>query len=159
MHPAGRLTLDGALTRSMQAGDVLTIARTMTRDVGVSLVRGGVLVWAVGAVAAVPLGATVRARLGPPIAQGQISAARWPTANTWLDVSCGPDQRTLRGGQATAMGGFEITVRRAARSDGESPARRESAAISRADAALHDAALRAAEHLDREDGGLVLTVW
>lgn len=159
VHPAGTLTVDEALTASMQGGDVLTIARTMTRDVGVSLVRGGVLWWAVGAVAAVPLGGTVRARLGPPIAQGQISAVRWPTADAWLDVSCDPSQRTLRGGEAATIGGYEITVRRVARSEGESPARRESAAISRADAALHDAALRAAEHLDREHGGLVLTVW
>lgn len=159
VHPSGTLTLDEALTTSMHEGDVLTIARTMTRDVGVSLVRGGVLLWAVGAVAAVPLGGTVRARLGPGIAGGQISAARWPTSDTWLDVSCGTSERTLRDGEAIAMGGYEITVRHVARSDGESPARRESAAISRADAALHGAALRGAEHLDRENGGLVLTVW
>lgn len=159
VHKSGTLTLDDALTDSLEAGDVLTIARTMTRDVGVSLVRGGLLLWAVGAVAAVPLGGTVRARLGPPIAEGQISAARWPASDPWIDLSCGPEQRTLRSGEAATIGGYAITVRRVAQSDGSSSARRESAAMSRVDANLHQAALRAAAHLDREHGGLVLEAW
>lgn len=159
VYRSGTLNLDEPLTSRAQGGDVLTIARTMTGDVGVSLVRGGVLLWAVGAVAAVPLGGTLRARLGPPIVEGQIAATRWPASDTWLEVSSESDQRTLRSGEAAAIGGYDITVRRVARTHGEASVRRENAAISRADAALHDAALRAAEQLDQENGGLVLTAW
>lgn len=57
------------------------------------------------------------------------------------------------------MGGYQITVRRVAQPDSQPSSRRECAAISRAEAALHDAALRAAERLDRENGGLVLHAW
>jgi hypothetical protein len=159
VHRSGALTLDEALLNSLQGGDVLTIARTMTGDVGVSLVRGGALLWAVGAVAAVPLGGGVRARLGPPVADGQISASRWPSSDSWLDVSCGPDERTLRDGEAVSVGGFAITVHHAARPSNPGPARRENAAITRADGALHEAARRAAERLDRGHGGLVLQAW
>lgn len=159
VYRSAALDLEVDLLSALQGGDVLTIARTMTEDVGVSLLRAGTLLWAVGAIAAVPLGRGVRAQLGPPIAEGRISAERWPATDTWIDVSCGTSERALRDGEAVSLGDFQITVRHAAKPAGAGTARRENAAISRASAMLHDAACRASERLDRERAGLVLRAW
>lgn len=159
VYRSASLELDEALLGILQGGDVLTIARTMTEDIGVSLLRAGTLLWAVGAIAAVPLGRGVRVQLGPPIAEGRISAERWPATDTWLDVSCGTSERALRDGEAVSMGDFQVTVRHAAKPAGAGMARRENAAISRASAMLQDAACRASERLDRERARLVLKAW
>lgn len=159
VYRSASLELEMGLLSVLRGGDVLTIARTMTEDIGVSVLRAGVLLWAVGAIAAVPLGRGVRAQLGPPIAEGRISAERWPATDTWVDVSCGTSERALRDGEAASIGDFEITVRHAAKPAGAGAARRENAAISRAAARLHDSAYRASERLDREHAGLVLRAW
>lgn len=159
VYRSATLALDRALTSGLTGGDVLTIARTMTEDIGVSLVRDGQLVWAAGAVAAVPLGGTLRARLGPAIAQGEITAQRWPTQDAWIELSWGPDRRTLRDGETASIGGYAMTVRHVATPLTSSPARRENAAISRADVEIHDATLRAAERLDQPLAGLILHTW
>ena len=55
--------LDRALTASLRPGDVIHVARTSCGGLGVSAIRGGQLVVAVGAVTAVPLGSGIEARI------------------------------------------------------------------------------------------------
>jgi hypothetical protein len=54
--------VDRALTSSMRQGDEVHLARTGCGGLGLSVIRGGELVVAVGAVTAVPLGRGVQAR-------------------------------------------------------------------------------------------------
>lgn len=159
VYRSASLALDADLVGGLEPGDVLTLARTMTGDIGVSLMRGGTLWWAAGAVAAVPLGGSLRVRLGPPVSQGRITAGRWPAEDTWLDVSCGGETRALRAGETVTIGDYELTIRRTASPADATSARRENAAISRADPAWHAAVLRAADRLAGEDGGLRLRPW
>lgn len=55
--------VDQSLTRSWMAGDVLQIVRTGCGGLGLSVVRGGRLVTAIGAVTEVPLGEQVKVRI------------------------------------------------------------------------------------------------
>jgi hypothetical protein len=55
--------VDQALTSSMRMGDEIHLARTACGGLGLSVIRGGELVVAAGAVTAVPLGRRVRARI------------------------------------------------------------------------------------------------
>ena len=56
-------SVDRELIRALRAGDLLHIARTGCGGIGLSIVRGGLLVAAAGAIASVPLGSDVSVRL------------------------------------------------------------------------------------------------
>ena len=60
---AASFHVDKALTSSFRTGDVVHLARTECGGLGLSVIRGGDLVVAVGAITAVPLGRWVVARI------------------------------------------------------------------------------------------------
>lgn len=149
------IALDRVLIAALRGGDMMTLVGSTAADVTVSLARNGTLAWAVGAVSRVSLADGFVVHIGPAIARGAITANRWPATDTWLDVSTAEQRRTVREGETAVVGDYTVTLR-LAYAPGE-PGTVENAAISRTDLALHEAAIRAAQRLDRFNGGLLLT--
>lgn len=69
---AAHLHVARTLTAVLQPGDVLHLARTWCAGLGLSVLRGGRLVAAAGAIHAVPLGGDVSARILPVWADGSL---------------------------------------------------------------------------------------
>ena len=142
--------VDRSLIECLQGGDVLTLIRTGTADIGISVLRSGQLMVAVGAVTVTPLGDDVRVRGGPDVEE-------WPRTDTWVEVSVSAETLRLRGGEATAIGSYRFSVVRCFQ-DGI-PGRYESLALSLDGFCGHDAAVRSAELLSRPNAGLMMTTW
>jgi hypothetical protein len=70
--------VDRSLTSALGAGDVIHIARTERGGLGLSVLRNQRLVVAVGAVTAVPLGESVRARIAPELQDQAIALVEPP---------------------------------------------------------------------------------
>ena len=151
------LDLDPSLLERLQGGDRLTIVRTGTADIGVSLLRVDELVWAVGAATVVPLGEAIGVQGGPTVEPSTRASHPWPRIDTWVEVSYSGQTSRLRGGNETTMGGYRIAVLRCFE-DGL-PGTYESVAISRSGMCPHDAAVRSAQLLARPNAGLELTDW
>lgn len=141
--------LDRSLLEGLQAGDRIELVRTVTADIGVSVLRAGELLWAVGAVTTVPLGRTLRVRGGPAV---NPALAQWPRKDTWVEVSIEGQTSRLHDGEALTLSEYRVTIDRAFK-DGI-PGQYENAAISRDGNGLHEAVVRAAGLL-----GLTLTAW
>ena len=142
--------VDRSLIDGLQGGDVLTLIRTGTADIGISVLRRGQLMVAVGAVTVTPLGDDVRVRGGPDVEE-------WPRTDTWVEVSVSAETLRLRGGEATAIGSYRFSVVRCFQ-DGI-PGRYESLALSLDGFCGHDSAVRSAELLSRPNAGLMMTTW
>jgi hypothetical protein len=133
-------TLDSELLRSLRSGDSLNLVRTATGDIGVSLLRGQQLVFAVGAVSVVPTGADLIVR--------SLSSGEFLRRKHWLELSVSGEQSQLRGGQSANLGSYEISVLRC-RIDGE-PGTYECVATSHRGYCSHDSPKRSAQLLARQ---------
>ena len=108
-------SVDRELIAMLRPEDVLFISRTHCAGLGLSVLRGGELVAAAGAVIHVPLGPTVSVR-SPMELIDQAEAifrARDPEyrmGNQPVELCVGDVRRILHGGRPT-IGGFEILVR------------------------------------------------
>jgi hypothetical protein len=148
------LEFDRSLIDSIQGGDVLTLVRTQSTHTGVSLLRSGRLILAVGAVTAVPLGDDVVVRNGHHSATGLNG---WRYVDPWVDISVMAETRRLREGEDAIIGNYRCTVIRCFL-DGI-PWTYECLAISLEGACPHDAIIRSAERFAKEDAGLFMTGW
>src|SRR5687767_4480721 len=138
--PSASLELDESLIAIFQGGDVLTLVRTDTGDIGVSLLRRDQLVVAVGAVTETLLGNDV---------------AVWNARmETWVDVSVSGETRQLRGGEETTICNYRFSVIRSFQ-DGL-PGTYESLAISLDGSCAHEAAVHSAELIARPNAGLTM---
>ena len=151
------LEIDRSLIERLQGGDVLTLIRTGTADIGISVLRRGQLMVAVGAVTVTPLGDEVRVRSGPVVDHPTVGSQQWPRTDTWIEVSASAETRRLRGGEATTIGSYWFSVVRCFR-DGI-PGTYESLAISVDAFCGHEAAVRSAELLSRPNAGLMMKKW
>jgi len=146
--------LDRTLIEGLRAGDRIELVRTATADIGVSVLRAGELLWAVGAVTTVPVGPGLQICGGP--ARNHVSD-EWPRKDTWLDVSIEGQTSRLHDGDELKLGEYRVTVGRAFK-DGI-PGEYENVAVSRDDQAVHEAAVRAARILGGSNAGLTMTRW
>jgi hypothetical protein len=114
---AASFHVDKALTSVVAPGDTLHMARTACGGLGLSVIRRTKLLFAVGAVTALPLGADVEVRL--PVeaireAQGafqkrdpqftEFQFAEWP-----LEIRIGSERRLTQRGRIR-LGGYEVNV-------------------------------------------------
>lgn len=148
---AASFELDPALLAVCLGGDHLYLSRTATADIGVSLLRGRELVFAVGAVTVMALGDMAELRNGPP---WDAASGQWPRSNsgTWIDITV--DGSRLRKGDTLQFGAFVVTVIRTFDFEVSIPGEYECVAISRSGACSHDAAVRSAKLLTRYNAGL-----
>ena len=142
---------------TLEGGDVLTVVRTASADIGISLLRRGVLIAAVGAVTETPLGDDVGVRGGPAMDPAIAVSEQWPRSDTWVEVSVSDQTLRLRGGEATTIGKYRVSVVRCFK-DGI-PGTCESLAVSLEGLCAHAAAVRSAELLARPNAGLMMTDW
>ncbi len=158
--------LDPALISVFQGGDSLSLARTGSiAGLGVSLVREDRLVFAVGAVSAVPLGGAASLKLGrdPELRSLDITTkSGWESfvkpRDNWIDLSVSGISARLRQGAEETVGGLRVSVLRSF--EYHIPGIHECVAISREGECSHDPVLRSAKLLlDRENGGLTLNGW
>jgi hypothetical protein len=120
--------LDLALAKALQPGDLIHLSRTGCGGTGVSAVRDGRLVFAVGAIRAVPLGDSGTARVPWELVEEAEAAFRDPgfqLSELPLEIVLdGQRLVTLRG--ARNVGSYEVTVfsgfRRGVPGDDESAA-------------------------------------
>src|SRR5687768_5263527 len=91
--------LDRSLIETFQGGDVLTLVRTQPADVGVSLLRRGELVVAIGAITATPLGAGVIVQAEPVLDDPSDTREFFMRHGRWVDVSVAGDTVRLGPGE------------------------------------------------------------
>ncbi|HKQ57667.1 MAG TPA: hypothetical protein VJY35_07340 [Candidatus Eisenbacteria bacterium] len=152
------LELDPSLVESLRGGDVITLLRTHTADLAVSIMRRGRLMVATGAVTMIPLGDEVVVQGGPAFDQGTPFHDQWPRSDTWLDVCFSGETRRLRRGEQTTMGPYRVSVVRCYQDN--IPGTHESVAITLDDEGFaHDATLRSAELLARSGNALIMEEW
>ena len=151
------IELDAPLIDVFKGGDVLSVVRTATADIGVSLLRATQLVFAVGAVTEVSLGGDVTVRGGPELNFAAPDSDQWPRAETWVDVSTSGTATRLRGNEESSIGHYRFSVLRCFE-DGI-PGTYECLAISLNEVCPHGAALRSAKLLARSNAGLVMKEW
>jgi hypothetical protein len=149
---AASFTVDPELVGVFRPRDVFHLVRTATADLGLSLVRGGGLAFAVGAVTVTPLGSEVQVRGGRPPVPGPM-----PGEDAWVGVQVSGESLQLRTGQSVCIGGYDIYVHRCVECG--VPGRHECLAISLSAACPHDAAVRSAKLLAGPSGGLQLINW
>jgi len=151
------LELNESLIESLHCGDVLTLVRTRTADIGVSLLRDGRLIVAAGAVTAVTLGDNVAVRGGPVVDFSAHGPEQPPRRETWVDVSVSGETRRLREGEETTLHDYRFSVVRCFQ-DGI-PGTFECLAISLEGACPPEADLHSARLLARRSAGLILSDW
>ena len=149
------LDLDPSFVEGFQGGDLLTLVRSGTADIGISLLRVDELVCAVGAVTLVPLGKAIGIDTGSNSTSSSPASPPWPRKDTWIEISYSGQVSRLRAGDRTAIGDWEVSVVRCFQ-DGL-PGSYENAAISSRGICPHDAAIRSARLLARPNAGLALT--
>ena len=98
--------VDKALTSSMRMGDEMHLVRTPCGGLGLSIIRGGELVVAAGAVTAVPLGQRVRARIPMELLASAEAVFRkldpdFEFPERPLEVSVSSSRSILHGGRRT----------------------------------------------------------
>ena len=96
--------LDSALLSVLRPGDLVQLKRTLSLGVGVSVIRQGRPLFAVGAVTGMQLGGIVL-RNGCST-RGNTA----PSQNTWVEVRCGGEIQILHSGQECSMGDYGIWV-------------------------------------------------
>src|SRR5207248_639243 len=113
---AAMFRIDPELVRLFESGDELSLAYTAAGGLGLSLLRGGELVFAAGQVTAVPLGKAVVVR---NVARGSPRLRPWQ--EMVVEVTAPGEGQELRAGHYVRIGGYDVSVERC-RDDGE-PAR------------------------------------
>ena len=152
--------LDRAVTSSFRPGDVIHLARTGCGGLGLSAIRGGELVVAVGAVTAVPLGCEIEARIPRDllVAAETIFRQRAPDfefAELPIEFSVNGFHSVLYGGRPE-LGDFAVFVAHGFLQG--VPGTAECAAISRRGLCPDDAANASALLLDCHDA-LSISRW
>lgn len=144
------IDLDRATIDAWQSKDLLTLVRTSTADVGVSLIREGQLIMAIGAATATPL-ANVVVKHGPAWDRTARIEDLWRSV-TWLDVSISGQTATLSKGGSATIKNYRVSAVRCY--EFGVPGSFESIAISLEGACSHEGAVRSAELLARPNAGL-----
>lgn len=144
--------VDQRLIDALGGADVLTIVRAATADIGLSVLRDGDLVFAVGAVTLVPLGGGLTVRGGPLLDLSKPELHEWPRKETWLDVASRGEVVRLEDGAEKIIDNYQLSVLHCFQ-DGI-PGTHENVAITRARDGLHEAAVTSARLLGRFNAGL-----
>lgn len=151
--------VDKSFTSAWHPGDLVYISRTSEGGLGISVIRDGILVAAVGAITAVPLGSAIHARLPLDLVRKAEEVFRMRDASFQLpeiplEVSVGNQLHLLLGGRRR-MGDYDLFVVHAKRwcLDGGD----ECAALSRIGACSYTAANASALLLETD--GLAITQW
>jgi hypothetical protein len=151
------LELDESLLAIFQGGDVLTLVRTSTADIGVSLLRDDRLIVALGAATEIPLGENVEARNGFAVDNSTFAPEQLRREDTWVDVSVSGEACRLRRGEETTICNYRISALRCFEEG--IPGTHESLAISLNEICPHEAAVHSAELLARPNAGLIMACW
>jgi len=101
------LPIGDAVTLAARPNDRLYLTRTGAGGVGLSVLRQGALVLALGAVASVPLGSGLQVTCCP-----EGTDIKHPPADTWLGFSVGSERVALRGKEVAEICGCHIYVER-----------------------------------------------
>jgi hypothetical protein len=106
--------VDQALASAFRPGDLLYIARTGCAGLGLSVIRAGQLVAAVGAITAVPLGAFVNVRIpSDVIREAELVFSKLDSAFEFrhlpIEVRVGSERRVLYAGRPR-IGDYEVFV-------------------------------------------------
>lgn len=152
---AAAIELHPALTDSFEGADLLTLDRSQTASVGVSLVRADKLVWAVGAVVGLPLGTQVTVRGGPEMKRSmpkEPAWEEWERSEKWVEVTQSVHCARLRKGAEATVGDYRVSVIRPY--EFGFPGRHECVAITTTESGLHEPALAAAHLLAGPNAGL-----
>jgi len=157
--------LDPALIGVFREGDCVSLVRTETTGLGVSLLRDGELVFAIGAATAVPVGGSVTLRGGRDPEWNALDVTTksgWESwlhpRDNWIDVSASGVAARLRAGADETVGGLRVSVLRCFEYE-LFPGRDECLAVSRSADCPHDVAFRSANLLARDTGGLTVNKW
>ncbi len=130
-----------AVAFAAQSGDTLSLVCTHTGDLGLSVVRDGELVLALGAIAQVQLGTNIKA--SNKFADGEGPA--------WLEVCSGIDTSSLRHQESARVGRYDVYVERTCTCHLDPDGVAECAAIVRSgDVKATNAAMRSAILLGQE---------
>jgi hypothetical protein len=145
--------VDKALISCLRAGDVLHLSRTECAGIGVSVLRQGTLVVAVGAVTAVPLGSGVAATIPTELIERAADVFRegdeeFEFPESPLEIRVGSSRSVLFSGRRT-FGDYGVIVVHGFR-EGD-PGDHECAAIYRTTACPETAAHASAMLLDLPD--------
>lgn len=147
------LEFDPALAAVLRGGDILSLCRTDTANFGLSLVRAGRLLFAVGAVTQVPTGEVFAIRGGGPRRENvTLEFLIAPPKDNWVDVTISGEARRLLTGEEAVIRGYRISVLRCFEEG--LPGRYECLAISLEGTCPHEAALHLATVLAEPNGGL-----
>jgi hypothetical protein len=152
--------VDKALTSSLKADDLLHMARTACGGLGLSVIRGGELVVAVGAVTAVPLGRGVEARI--PLDMVAVAEAAFRQRDPEFEFPEWPVEITINSAVSVLYRGTRELGQYAVRVEhgflpGE-PGQEVCAAICRRDACA-DIAANASAVLVDDQAALSLRLW
>jgi hypothetical protein len=152
---AAAIQLHPALTDSFEGADLLTLSRSGTASVGVSLVRADKLVWAVGAVVGLPMGTKVKVRGGPEMKTSMPEESaweEWERSQKWVEVTQSVHCARLHKGAEATVGDYRVSVIRPY--EFGIPGKAECVAISTTESGLHEPALAAAHLLAGPNAGL-----
>ena len=133
-----------------RAGDSLHVVRTCMGEVGLSLLRDDCLVFALGAVTAIPLGTGIQITPG-----GNDFWWKSPREPTWLDLAIDCEGTRLRDRDFTQIGGYDVYLEHCWAAG--IPGGGECVSISRSDRRTGIAAMRSAILLAHD--GPTLTDW
>jgi hypothetical protein len=146
------LELDRPSIDAWQSGDLLTLVRTGTADVGMSLIRRGQLIMAVGAATATPL-ANVVVKNGP-VWDPAARIEDFRRSDRWVDVTISGETARLSKGGSVTIKNYRVSTVRCY--EFGVPGSYESLAISLEGACSHEGTVRSAELLARPNAGLAM---
>lgn len=146
-----------SLIADFQGGDLFWLVRTVTADIGVSLLRDNRLIVAAGAVTITPLGDSVSVLSGPEFDVSRRVREAWPRTDTWVDVAVRGEGQRLRRGEQARIRDYTLSVVRC--HEYGLPGTCESLAISVEGLCPHEPAMLSAQLLTRANAGLRMTSW
>ena len=100
--------IGNAVPLTAHPGDRLHLVRTGSGGIGLSLLREGRLVLAIGAVTAVPLGANINVTIGPR-RQNPVAYSR---SESWLEFKIKSETLVLKDRGLTSIGDYQIYIER-----------------------------------------------
>jgi len=154
---AASFELASELSPVIRSGDVLHLRRTETADIGVSLLRRGHLVFAVGAVSVVPLGDTVVIRRETATNRPAPFSDDWLSPDAAVVISVLSNVVRLEKGTSAVAENLRISVLRCF--EPGLPGLYECVAMSREQSCPHTPVVRSGELLLRPGRGLTMTRW
>ncbi len=149
------LGMDPAVIQVFQEGDFLNLCRTESGNIGVSLLRAGQLLFAVGAVTQMPTGDAVTVRGGGPKLEITMKLLLGPSGDNWVDVSVSGETRRLLARQEAVIRDYRVSVLHCFEEG--IPGRYECLSIALEGICPFEAAVRSAQFLDGPSGGFRLS--